>query len=332
MGYDRFLILTDESLSPHVDGRILHDFLDVFQRSRLVAVPAGERRGPEACCQVLFVNAAMAHVAERMGRIRAGRTIFFDYYDELERKVHPETAVFLAREGFPYFKTSRLSGSASPQVAGLLPIALPRKLSGMLRPWRRLRVPRLFRRTDVYFQGSTTFFLEPDGSRYHQRVEWALEVARMSGVRKHLGLIPLYGLQDELMARYPELSSGIWCQAESYARMFRRLSRTKIVLAPAGHGRWTYRHLEALYAGAVVVSNDLAKIETLLRWPLEAMVLVPDHAPLEPVLRRVLGSYGEYADRLAAGGAVITGQLAGGRWCRSRPEVFERFIAHVEAV
>ncbi len=330
MDHDRFLILTDDSLSPHVDGRILHEFLSIFDRSRLVAVPGGERRGPEARCQVLFVNAAMAHAAERMSRIRAGRTIFFDYYDELERKLHPETAAFLAREGFPYFKTSRLARFEVQHVSGLLPIALPRGLAGMLRSWRRRFFPRPSRRTDIYFQGSTTFFLEPDGRRYYQRIEWAMEVDRLDGVRKHLGLIPLYGLQDELMARYPGLRPGLWRNAEPYARMFRRLQSAKIVLAPTGHGRWTYRHLEALCAGAVVVSNDLSQIETLLRWPLEAMVLVPDHVPLEPALRRVLGSYGEYADCLAAGGTVIHDQLADGRWHQSRPEAFDRFVAQVE--
>ena len=87
------------------------------------------------------------------------------------------------------------------------------------------------------------------------------------------------------------------------------LRRHRVVFAPCGHGELTYRHMEALAAGAVLVCQDLGHAETMFPFADRENVLFcrPDLSDLRTVveealqdesLRRRVGSEGRraYAD------------------------------------
>ena len=60
------------------------------------------------------------------------------------------------------------------------------------------------------------------------------------------------------------------------------------MLTPAGNARWSYRHYEAIYAGALLVSTDFRSVRMLIPLPLDNMQHVADHAPVVPVIAAAL--------------------------------------------
>jgi hypothetical protein len=90
------------------------------------------------------------------------------------------------------------------------------------------------------------------------------------------------------------------------------LCRHQVVVAPSGHGELTYRHAEALAAGAVLICQDLAHAELMFPFEDRANVLYcrPDLSDLRTIVAEAL-----HDDRLRArvGGA---GRRAYHAWAR----------------
>ena len=69
------------------------------------------------------------------------------------------------------------------------------------------------------------------------------------------------------------------------------LCRHRVAVAPCGHGELTYRHAEALAAGATLICQDLSHAETMFPFEDRGNVLYcrPDLSDLRTVLAEVLG-------------------------------------------
>jgi hypothetical protein len=69
------------------------------------------------------------------------------------------------------------------------------------------------------------------------------------------------------------------------------LCRHRVAVAPCGHGELTYRHAEALAAGATLVCQDLSHVETMFPFADRANVVYcrPDLSDLRTVLAEILG-------------------------------------------
>ena len=76
---------------------------------------------------------------------------------------------------------------------------------------------------------------------------------------------------------------------------------SKIILAPGGHSRWTYRHLEGLYYKGLVVSGELEKWNMMPALPLDSMLTVTD-GEFNPVeLRKIISEIENYQDMVNQG-------------------------------
>lgn len=83
----------------------------------------------------------------------------------------------------------------------------------------------------------------------------------------------------------------------SRPRFVLEMCRHKVVVAPTGAGELTYRHGEAMAAGAALVCQDLSHIETLFPFRSGANVTYcrPDLGDLTTVLAELLASEGRWA-------------------------------------
>ena len=87
------------------------------------------------------------------------------------------------------------------------------------------------------------------------------------------------------------------------------MASSKIALAPVGHAKWSYRHIEAIYAKCLVISGDISELNTLIPLPKNNVIQVPDHVEVLPVIKNALSSYKSY-----------------GRWMDQNIEILEKYL------
>ena len=107
---------------------------------------------------------------------------------------------------------------------------------------------------------------------------------------------------------------------------FSHLSRSRVALAPAGNARWSYRHYEALYAGAIVVTTDFRHIDTLIPLPLEGMVHVEDGVSVLPAIDEALAMRRTYPELAEENIRFLERYLHHGDYCRKKPLLADRFM------
>ncbi len=349
-------MLADAPASRVDAGETLATFLRRYEPAVRSVSTAALAAGPMLSADVAFIGLPTALQPSALERLRAGRIVTFDYFDEpWPNREAPalEAAGALAGLATLHLKThrERVAPAWAAAVAtdgldiGLLPIRYNRAVAGAWRrwrlaaPWRGLRqlAGRPERRWDVSLHGSVTQLdrRTADGRpvSYDQRVEW-MQAMRASAAWRHWGgLKPLpYRSCDALVAQYGD--AVLACLDDGprmpFGAYFARMTDTRVALCPAGHARWTYRHVEAVYAGCEIVSTDLRGVDTLVPAPTEAMTLVPDHAPVGPAIADALAAWASRAARRAGAVEAMQDWLDGGRFTRAKRRAFERFVAQVD--
>lgn len=353
----RFVIVLADAPASRVDrGETLFKFLRRYEPATRCLTSAALADGPVVTADVALVGFPTALSPSGLERLRASRLVTFDYFDEPEPdREAPALAAsgLLPSLSMLHLKTHRERVApvwAAPAVTagldlGLLPIRYNRAVAGAWRryrlaaPWRRVRrwagAPE--RAWDVSLHGSVTRLERraADGAvvTYDQRVPWAREMRAHPTWRHWGGLHPLpYRSREALVADHgPDV---VACLDDGprmpFLEYFARMAETRVALCPAGHARWTYRHIEAAYAGCEIVSTDLAGIETLVPAPVEAMTLVPDHAPIGPAVSGALAAWPDRARRRAGAVESLQGWLDGGRFVTAKRRAFEAFVRQLE--
>jgi hypothetical protein len=107
---------------------------------------------------------------------------------------------------------------------------------------------------------------------------------------------------------------------------FYNLQRSRVALAPAGNARWSYRHYEAIYAGASLVSADFRKSKVLIPLPLETMHHVPDRGSVLPAIDEALGARQSNPEIANQNICFLERYLKHGDYCREKPELMDRFL------
>jgi hypothetical protein len=336
-----YTIVAPDQSDPRVPGVApLQRFLEAYEPGRTHVLQAAELdSGPEHDTDTLLIALPSALTPQRLTRLRARHVALFDFFDA-PAPAWLDSDQALLRDAAPLLlKTTVVDGLDVGLDVGVLPMPLSPKLGQTLRarralaPWfaaRRLaRGGR--RRWDLALQGSATYEdgVGPDGRprRYHQRIDWLREVRARPDWRFWGGLYPLpYCPIEQIEADCGPVRALL--DKASRLRIhefFDRMADTRVALAPMGHTRWTYRHIEAVYAGCEVVSGDLRGVHTLPALPTAQMTLVPDRAPIAPAVDEALARWGERAERRAAARERLESQLHLGRWSRTRTEPYERF-------
>ena len=239
-----------------------------------------------------------------------------------------------------FLKTSRNQAERDGIKIGLLPVILPEKMSRFLGGfWYQIYFLRLGLhkrpgrfKYDVGFLGKATNLSGPNYV-YDQRVEWLKEIKTMAPMKFWGGLQDLpYISRAELAGRHGPVDDLFFAQGEkAFGQYFKKMCQCKVALVPAGHARWTYRHVEAMYSMSVIVSTQLQGHETLIPVTEATLNYVPDHQPLAPVLNVISANWNRHFGQAIKNYAFIEGYLAHGSYAKGRPKIFERFCAQLPA-
>lgn len=343
---ERFLVvLGDHPELGSPKGEPLVRFLRCYLGDGVQALtPAEILAGPRIEADLVFVALPTSFGEAHLRLLKCRRFVLFDYYDEPEPEWGQSDQPLLRSLTDRYLKTHVLDGLEFGLRMGTLPVDYTPALR---KEFERLSSSRLLRRMgswvgredrpwDITLLGSVTHLVKAaaDGSRYryHQRVEWMREVASRNDWRFWGGLfeLPYFG-KEKLEADCGSIDGLLW-QGErlGFSDLFRKMSRTKISLAPLGHARWTFRHLESVYAGCQVISTDLSGVRTLIPLPAQCFEMVLDHTPLAPVVERILNDWPGDDSRREAAVAHFEQYLYRGRYDRRIKLPREVFLSQLD--
>ena len=117
-----------------------------------------------------------------------------------------------------------------------------------------------------------------------------------------------------------------------FFRHFAGLCGSKVALAPAGYAPWTYRHFEAIYAGCIVVCNDLSHYEFLVPFPRDGMIEVSDGGSVVAGIDAALALYGRSPEIVDANVEHLNQWLDEGSYSRRRRHTLARFFAELDVL
>lgn len=337
----RFLIVRPAAKSGRgARGANLLRFLRIYHGRRAVEIidPSELDHGPVRETEQLLLGVPTALRPEQLAKVRFRQAALFDYGEKCGPAWTPETEPWLRSLTDIYLK----SWVEDDWDAGLRWGALPlRRYPGLtwhvklLRGLFRGRYPEVCGRDhEVSFLGNCTSLNPRPGSteHYHQRVEWLREIQRSEGRFSFWG-----GLQSsaENQRRLsPEISDLPSLLAPDgrmlFSRFFYNLLRSKVVLTPAGNARWSYRHYEAIYAGALLVSTDFRRVRMMIPLPLDGMLHVADHAPVLPAIEAALERCEKEPDLPRQNIEFLETYLQDSDYHRSKPRLMDEFQAQLD--
>ena len=335
-----FLILRPEgTFGRGSRGANLYRFLRIFHGQRaveLMSVDALET-GPLHRAEVLFVGVPSSLALRHLDRLRFRRAVLFDYGDRAGPDWQHSDEPLLRSLTDRYLKPSVEPDWDFGLRWGTLPIRRYPRLTLHVRLLQGLnpgRYPDLLRRDhDVSFLGNATSYYGTSGTdRYAQRIEWLAELATardrfsfwgglQAAPHDRIALQKRHGDIEHLFHR----GGRVW-----FPVYFQHLLRSKIVLAPTGNARWSYRHYEAIYAGALLVSTDFRRIRTLIPLPLDGMIHVADHEPILSAIERGLELLRAQPGLPRRNLVFIEQFLDRGDYHRTKPVLMNLFLAQLE--
>ncbi|MGE4169919.1 MAG: hypothetical protein AB7F28_04290 [Candidatus Margulisiibacteriota bacterium] len=307
-------------------GYTLIHFLKVFFKSSDVQVVSTQDVRQLRPTTWLFLFLPSSLVPDNLAGLRFKHLVLCDYLDSIILSGYTTDNLSNFRKlACGYLRTAYRRDINYGIPMGTLPLRMPTVLQHQ---WG-IPVKSLARRQfDAIFLGVPTYNSE-SGVAYHQRVEWLLEL--VGKCRFFGGLLdsPTYPRAD-LEAIFGDLSAIYFKGKPLSPFLFSHyLRQSKVALLPTGHSRWTYRHYEAVYAGCVPVSTDVAGIQTFVPLP-TAAVMVPDHAPLLPTLRAILADLAGYQDFVNQHLTEMSRWLHRGQFSQKQPEALHRFMAQLD--
>ncbi|MFN2316327.1 MAG: hypothetical protein ABR602_06550, partial [Gemmatimonadales bacterium] len=185
---------------------------------------------------------------------------------------------------------------------------------------------------DVTFLGTATG-TRRDGAGpsavSNERVEWLLELTQAGAQYAMWGGLTNRVLPSDLVATYGDLSALRTIGKVSFWQYFHALQRSRVALTPQGHAPWSYRHYEAIYARAVVVTSDFRPIRTLVPLPKANMIHVPRGQSVLPAIEAALALRRDRPEVLDANIQFLERFLDRGLYSRRRPELYERFLSQL---
>jgi hypothetical protein len=340
MAMPRFLIVQcDAKCGRGARGANLLRFLRIFHgRGAVELVQAHDlERGPLRETDVLCLGMPTALVPQQLARVRFRRAVLFDYSDLGGPVWSPESEPWLRSLTDVYLKPWVEDTWDFGMRWGVLPIRRYPALTWhvkLLRGLFRGRFPELCRRDhEVSFLGNCTAYQGViTNQRYHQRVEWLREL-RQSGTPFSFwgGLQASPANRARLEPKIGDLTDLIAPEGRLFfSQFFYHLLRSQVVLTPAGNARWSYRHYEAIYAGALLVSTDFRAVRTLIPLPRDNMLHVPDHAPVVPAITAALERRAREPDLPRQNIDFLETYLQDGDYDRRKPQLMEEFLSQME--
>ena len=320
-----------------VSGRTLHRFLRTYAGRGAVAscTPRDLLGGTSRAAEYVFLGLPSSVGERHLARLRFRHLVPFDLSDWHHPLWDDSNREWLRSRAGLYLKawTDERWDFGIPM--GLAPVRRYAKLRLALeveRIRRRLGWPAPAPHFDALFLGAATG-RDPGGVDPalvpNQRVTWLLELRERGRHLKVWGGLLARTITPDLVRRYGDLSDFAIQGKVPFRRYFRALRSSAVALTPEGNAPWSYRHYEAIYARSMIVTCDLRRIHTLVPLPREGMIHVEPGQPVLPAIERALSLRRDHPEILEENVRFLERWLDRGMYSRSRPELFERFLAQL---
>jgi hypothetical protein len=322
-----------------VNGRTLYKFLQTYAGHRSVGCCSLDQllNGSGVQAEYVFLGLPGKITPKHLAKLRYRHLILYDLADFHRLMWDDSNRELLQQTTGSYFKAWYDRRWNFGMQMGLVPVRRYGKLRVALEleriaRWCRRRAPEM--KYDAMFLGAATGTIAPmgdPGAVYNQRVEWLREL-KQQGQPFALwgGLIDRdHPVSPELLAKYGDLSDMTIPGRVSFWQYFRALQQARVALTPQGNAPWSYRHYEAIYAGAVVVTSDFRPIRTLVPLPVNNMIHVEPGQSVLPAIEQGLKLRREKPQILQENILFLERYLDRGMYSRHRPELYERFLSQL---
>ena len=285
--------------------------------------------------KVVFVGLPTSLNKEHLVHLRYSQILLFDYHDTPSIYSDYSDLEFLLSLTDRYLKPCVEPTWSKDIRWGCLPLRRSAALSGLLRVHvlKHAALGPPHKRFDVGFVGLPTSLRILDENNettyYPQRVEWISELhSELSRYSFWGGLVLSRDWKKELEEQHGDLSAVEFSRRRiSY---WRYIQSCRVLLTPAGNARWTYRHYEAAYAGAVLLSTDLRNTRLLVPLPTTNAIMVPDYTSIIPYLEQAL-ELSKEAKSLSQGIDELEQSFHFGSYSRKKQDVLDRFLAQLDS-
>ena len=215
--------------------------------------------------------------------INPSKLFIYDYEDESNRY---KLSLFAKKFKIPNPRFLLLLPKSCHEDTFPLPLPPPSKLKKkyFFKP-KKLKD----RKNNSFFVGAPTYIIskdkfdapftvfQKDNYLYNQRLEWVAKLKQASLLRKIEGLTKKsdYLSSENIKKLFGEINVP-YVGSLSQKDFYRELLNSKLIFCPGGHSRWTYRHIESFFYGALTISTDFAGLQSLPKFPLDSLVMIED--------------------------------------------------------
>lgn len=283
----------------------------------------------------LFVGLPTSLNKEHLRQVDFRQMVMYDSSDLHGVKFKYSDQAFLSSHTDICLKNWRDDRLDYPCQIGLLPIKRP-PLNNKMRAAIRLAAAgrRLGLMPEKVFD--VGFVARPTGDlTKNQRVRWLIDLKRERPDLKLWGGLVGGKSWEKFANKSGELEflKTCWLSQRKigYLQYFAGLCQSKLALAPAGFAPWSYRHLEAIYARSIVVSNALDHYEFLIPFPREGMAEVADDESIVNGIESGLRLYQDNPTVTETNIQHLGRYLKDGRYSRKCPETLARFWNQMDA-
>ena len=236
------------------------------------------------------------------------KLFFFDYKDEGNRDLLEKTAKKWQIKKPRYLL---LLPENKHNDCACLPLPLPKLKNNLFIKQKKL----IKRANNLLFLCSPTYlFLDKNGNLpytisyqgricYNQRLEWAQILADAYMLPSGMGIVEPKAeyLHKENIHNLFKCNQNLFTDFVKKKDFINLILNTKIVFAPGGHSRWTYRHIEGMFYKGLVVSVDLFQHRMMPQLPLDAFISFPDGKFDVKVIQDILNDIDQFQDKANIG-------------------------------
>ena len=116
----------------------------------------------------------------------------------------------------------------------------------------------------------------------------------------------------------------------NFISYFNLMSNAKSALVPPGNALWSYRHYEAIYAGAIPVTSNFREAEMLVPLPVEGMIHVGNGESVIPHVDSALRILKDNPRLPARNLEFVERYMSNGLFDRKKSLLIERFMKQIE--
>jgi hypothetical protein len=339
----RFLIVEPGTLNGQrggrgARGRNLEVFLKLYYGSSSVSTVSVERLSSKASFSVdhLFVGIPSTISSKELERVTYKKLHLFDYRDN-EKAIWGDTDESLLRSKTnSYLKAWTQKDWDEGFEWGTLPIRRNSSLPYYLK-FCRLTKGRSYisreRSIDTTFLGNpVVIWKENYGSKMvNARIQWLEEIVSKGQFTFSGGFFMHGSVTEELKAASSASLQPLFLNKGriNFASYFNLMLNAKTALAPPGNALWSYRHYEAIYAGAIPLSSDFRDAEMLVPLPNEGIVHVPKGESVIPHLGGALRLKKDIPELPARNLEFVEQFMKDGAYHRTRIKLLERFMSQL---